>query len=67
MKIVAGVLQIVLPFGVGRLYSGRTGLGIAQLLVTLVTFGFGSIWSFIDGILILVNGSDDGRGLPLRD
>lgn len=67
MKIIAGVLQIVLPFGVGRLYSGRTGLGIAQLLVTLFTFGFGSIWSFIDGILILVNGGDDGRGLPLRD
>lgn len=67
MKVVAGVLQIVLPCGLGRLYSGRTGLGIAQLLVTLLTFGLGSIWPFIDGILILVQGSDDGRGLPLRD
>lgn len=67
MKVIAGVLQIVLPFGVGRLYSGRTGLGIAQLLVTVFTFGLGSIWSFIDGILILVQGSDDGRHLPLRD
>ncbi len=67
MKVIAGVLQIVLPFGVGRLYSGRTGLGIAQLLVTLFTFGLGSIWPFIDGILILVQGTDDGRGLPLRD
>lgn len=66
-KVIAGVLQIVLPFGVGRLYAGRTGLGIAQLLVTLFTFGLGSIWPFIDGILILVQGSDDGRGLPLRD
>lgn len=66
-KVIAGVLQIVLPFGVGRLYTGRTGLGIAQLLVTLFTFGLGSIWPFIDGILILVQGSDDGRGLPLRD
>lgn len=67
MKVVAGVLQLVLPFGIGRLYSGRTGLGIAQLLVTLLTLGLGSIWPFIDGILILVQGSDDGRGLPLRD
>lgn len=66
-KVIAGVLQIVLPLGIGRLYSGRTGLGVAQLLVTLFTFGLGSIWPFIDGILILVQGSDDGRGLPLRD
>ncbi len=66
-KVVAGVLQLVLPFGVGRFYSGRTGLGVAQLLVTLLTFGLGSIWAFIDGILILVHGTEDGRGLPLRD
>src|SRR5690242_14514404 len=34
-KVVAGVLQLLLPFGVGRLYAGHTGIGIAQLLLTV--------------------------------
>ncbi|MFC4002442.1 DUF1707 domain-containing protein [Prauserella oleivorans] len=66
-RIVAGVLQIVLPFGVGRFYTGQKGLALAQLLVTLFTFGMGAIWPFIDGILLLVNGGEDGRGRRLRD
>lgn len=67
-KVVAGVLQIVLGgFGVGRFYMGHVGIGVAQLVVTLVTCGFGGIWGLIDGILILVNGGVDGQGRPLRD
>ncbi|WP_341483451.1 TM2 domain-containing protein [Micromonospora cathayae] len=67
-KVVAGVLQIVLGgFGVGRFYMGDTKTGVIQLVVTLVTCGIGSIWGFIDGILILINGGVDGQGRPLRD
>jgi hypothetical protein len=66
-KIIGGVLQILLPFGVGRFYTGHTGMAIAQLLVTLFTFGVGSIWPIVDGILLLVRGGRDGDGRPLRD
>lgn len=66
-KVIAGVLQIVLPIGIGRFYAGRPGLGLAQLLVALFTFGLGSVWSFVDGILLLVQGGTDGQDRPLRD
>ena len=67
-KIVGGLLNMFLPFGVGRFYTGYTTLGIAQLLVTLFTFGVGALWSFIDGILILTgNVKVDGNGYPLKD
>lgn len=66
-KVVAGVLQIVLPFGVGRFYTGHVGMAIAQLLVTMFTFGIGAIWPVIDGILLLANGGPDSQGRTLRD
>ncbi|WP_410573551.1 DUF1707 domain-containing protein [Amycolatopsis sp. cmx-4-61] len=64
-KTVAGVLQIVLPFGVGRFYTGQTGLGLAQLFATFCT-GVGILWPIIDGIVLLVNGGSDAEGRPLR-
>ncbi|MEV6879072.1 DUF1707 domain-containing protein [Amycolatopsis sp. NPDC051128] len=64
-KTVAGVLQIVLPFGVGRFYTGQTGLGLLQLFVVLMT-GVGVLWPIIDGILLLSNGGLDAQGRPLR-
>ncbi|SDI29421.1 TM2 domain-containing protein [Actinokineospora alba] len=62
-KVVAGILQIFLPFGVGRFYTGHYGIAVAQLLTC---GGFG-IWTLIDGILLLVNGGTDGEGRRLRD
>jgi TM2 domain-containing membrane protein YozV len=64
-KTVAGVLQIVLPFGVGRFYTGQIGLGLLQLLVVLMT-GVGVIWPIVDGIMLLNNGGLDAQGRPLR-
>ena len=64
-KVVAGVLQLFLPFGIGRLYSGHIGIGVAQLVLT-VFFGIGVIWAFIDGIVILAGRPTDPRGRPLR-
>lgn len=66
-RLIAGLLQIFLPFGIGRFYMGDTGIGVAQLLVAIFTCFAGSLWSFIDGILILVNGGTDAQGRPLRD
>jgi TM2 domain-containing membrane protein YozV len=65
-KIVAGLLQILLPLGIGRFYIGDTNLGIAQLLVTIFTCGIGSLWPIIDGIIILASDSKDSQGLMLR-
>jgi hypothetical protein len=51
---------------------GYTGKGIAQLLITVLTCGWGSIfsgiWGLIEGILILTGSINvDGSGRPLRD
>ncbi|MEU5264486.1 DUF1707 domain-containing protein [Amycolatopsis sp. NPDC021455] len=64
-KTVAGVLQIVLPFGVGRFYTGQVGLGLLQLFVVLVT-GIGFLWPMIDGVMLLKDGGLDAQGRPLR-
>lgn len=65
-KLIAGLLQILIPLGIGRFYMGQTGLGVAQLLVTVLTCGIGGIWPFIDGIVILAGDPKDEQGRPLR-
>ncbi|HEU5038723.1 MAG TPA: TM2 domain-containing protein [Nocardioides sp.] len=66
-KLVAGLLQILLPFGIGRFYLGDTKTGVWQLVVTLVTCGIGALWPFIDGIIILATDNvTDSQGRPLR-
>ena len=72
-KIAAGLLGIFLGgFGVHNFYLGYTGKAVAQLLITLLTCGFGafisSIWGLIEGILILTGSINvDGAGIPLKD
>jgi Domain of unknown function (DUF1707)/TM2 domain len=63
-QVIAGVLQIVLPFGVGRFYTGHTGTGVAQLLLSPILIGV--LWAWIDGILMLVGRPLDRDGRPLR-
>ena len=65
-KLIAGLLNILLPFGIGRFYMGDTKTGVWQLIVAIVTCGVGSLWSFIDGIIILATDSKDPQGRPLR-
>ncbi len=72
-KIAAGLLGIFLgSFGVHNFYLGYTGKAIAQLLITLLTCGFGafvsSVWGLIEGILILTGSiNTDANGNPLKD
>ena len=63
-RVVAGVLQILLPFGTGRFYTGHTGIALAQLFTVLI--GVGVIWSIIDGVVMLIGGGEDAYGRPLR-
>ncbi len=82
-KLTAGLLQVLLTFmcgigGVGRLYAGQTGIGLAQLLgmllsiplmfliIGFLTFPAFVLWSLIDGVLMLTGRPVDARGLPLR-
>jgi hypothetical protein len=76
-KRVAGLLQILVPAGAGRLYSGKTALGISQLIATalslMAAIGSGSsvllvaiAWCWVDGIAILAGRPRDGYGRPLR-
>ncbi len=68
-KLAAGLLGIFLGgFGVPRFYLGYTGLGVVQIIVTLVTCGIGAIWGFIEGILVLTGSiNKDAQGRPLRE
>ncbi len=68
-KLVAALLGIFIGgFGVHRFYLGYMTIGAIQILVTLITCGFGALWGFIEGILILVGNIDkDAYGRPLKD
>ncbi|WP_253908513.1 NINE protein, partial [Arthrobacter sp. H41] len=70
-RLVAGLLGILLgSLGIHRFYLGYTTIGVVQIIVTFVTFGFGALWGFIEGILILVGAqtfSRDARGIPLKE
>jgi len=64
---IAGTLGVLLGgFGVHRFYMGFVGIGIAQIVFTVVTFGFGSIWGLIEGILCFCGVMRDVDGYPLR-
>ena len=47
-----------------------TNKAIIQIVVTIVTCGFGAIWGLIEGILILMKNESfltDANGVPLTD
>ena len=68
-KKTAGLLGVFLgAFGVHRFYLGYTGIGIAQIIVSLFTCTLGgAIWGFIEGLCILcdTNITTDASGRPL--
>jgi len=69
-RLVAGLLGILLGgLGVHRFYLGYTGIGLLQLFVTIVSCGWGWVWGFVEGILILTKTSitTDADGVPLKE
>lgn len=72
-KMAAGLLGIFLgSFGVHNFYLGYTGKAVAQLLITVLTCGFGafvsSIWGLVEGIMLLTGSINvDGKNIPLKD
>lgn len=72
-KMAAGLLGIFLGYlGVHNFYLGYTGKAVAQLLISVLTCGAGSIvsgiWGLIEGIQILTGSiATDAQGNPLKD
>jgi len=59
-KLIAGLLGIFLgSLGVHKFYLGYTKEGVIQLVITVVTCGFGSILGLIEGILYLTKSDDE--------
>ena len=68
-KIAAGLLGIFFGgLGIHNFYLGFNNRAITQILVTFFTCGIGSIWGFIEGIMILCGViTEDSDGVPLKD
>lgn len=72
-RLVAGLLGIFLGvFGIHNFYLGYNKKAVAQLLITVLTFGIFSfvsaIWGFIEGILILIGSIKKAAdGTPLKE
>ena len=67
-KTTAGILGILLGgLGIHRMYMGYIGIGILQLVLTILTLGFAGLWGFIEGVLILVQDNwTDSQGRLLK-
>lgn len=58
-KMAAGFLGVFLGgLGVHNFYLGYTGKAVAQIFVSMCTLGIGSLWGFIEGILIFAGSID---------
>ena len=70
-KVAAALLAFFLgSFGIHNFYLGYNSKGLAQLLLTVLTCGYGAIitwpWALIEFILLLTGGiARDGKGVPL--
>lgn len=67
-KIVAFLLAFFLGgFGVHNFYLGKTGMGVAQLILTITVIGavVSLPWALIQSIMILVGSINDADGNPL--
>ena len=68
-RLAAGILGVLLGgLGVHNFYLGYISRGIAQIIVTVFTFGMGSIWGFVEGVLLLCGSyrQTDARGYYLE-
>lgn len=69
-KLTAALLAFFLGgIGIHQFYLGKTGHGIAMILIVFLTCGYGGIitgiWALIDFVVILTGGARDSKGYPL--
>jgi TM2 domain-containing membrane protein YozV len=55
------------PLGVHNFYLGKTGMGVAQLILTITVIGavVSLPWAFVQMIMIIMGKIDDADGNPL--
>lgn len=71
-RIAAGLLGLFLGcLGIHRFYLGHVGIGVVQLLLTVLTCGYGTLitgpWALIEAILCFTGTIRDSEGRELRD
>ncbi|MDR3552905.1 MAG: TM2 domain-containing protein [Clostridia bacterium] len=68
-RLAAGLFGIFIGgLGVHNFYLGNTSRGVIQLILTVCSCGIGSIWGFIEGILILCGQiNTDANNIPLKE
>jgi TM2 domain-containing membrane protein YozV len=75
-KLTAGLLGLIFgTLGVHRFYLGYTGIGVLQLLLTLVlwfptcfvSWAVVGIWALVDSIMCFTGSMTDAEGRPLAD
>jgi TM2 domain-containing membrane protein YozV len=69
-RLVAFLLSFFLGvWGVHRFYVGKSGSGIAMLLISLTFIGLAVtlIWNLVDDIMILTGNFTDGEGKKVSD
>lgn len=76
-KIAAGVLGILIgSLGIHNFYLGKTGRGVLQLCISVISLGFlspiSAIWGLVEGVLIIASKPGDkwhkdGEGRELQD
>lgn len=67
-KYVAAALALFLGFaGVHRFYLGFYKIGLAQLVFTGLTQGYGVLWGFVEAVLLFAGHiNKDAKGRPLK-
>ncbi len=65
-KVLAGLLQLFLPFGIGPLLLRPHRDRRSPSCWSLFFGGIGVIWAFIDGIVLLAGNPYDPDGRPMR-
>lgn len=67
-RVVAGLLNLIPPGGIGRIYLGYAAHGVLQMVLSIGTCGFLYLWSLVDGIIMLAGGLKyDGYGRALDE
>lgn len=67
-KLIAGLLGILLgTFAVHKFYLGYTKVGVIQLIIGIVTCGFGGIIGLIEGIIYLTKTDEEFEETYVRN
>lgn len=69
-KVAAGLLALFLgTLGIHRFYLGYNGIGVAMLLISVLSLGllapFVAIWALVECVLIFTGSINDSNGRPL--